>query len=87
MNIEERTVLITGANRGLGRALAFAFAQTGAARVWAGARKSEDVEKLKNDAATMRTMLGLFATAVLQITDAPAGVPAVHDVGVTTVGS
>src|SRR5437763_2686173 len=54
MNIEERTVLITGANRGLGRALAFAFAKTGAARVLAGARKSQDVEKLKNDAATMR---------------------------------
>src|SRR4051812_29905079 len=51
MNIDGRTVLITGASRGLGRTLAFAFAQAGAAKVYAAARKSEDLEKLKRDAS------------------------------------
>lgn len=38
MNIDGKTVLVTGANRGLGRAFAEAFLATGAARVYAGAR-------------------------------------------------
>lgn len=51
MNIEGRTVLITGASRGLGRTLAFAFAQAGAAQIFAGARQREDIERLRRDAA------------------------------------
>ena len=50
MNIEGRRVLITGASRGLGRTLAFAFATAGAREVFAGARKAEDIEQLKSDA-------------------------------------
>lgn len=50
MDIRNRRVLITGASRGLGRALAFAFAAGGAREVLAGARKAEDIEKLKSDA-------------------------------------
>ena len=50
MDIENRRVLITGASRGLGRALAFAFAEGGAREVFAGARKPEDIEKLKSEA-------------------------------------
>ena len=50
MDIKGRRVLVTGANRGLGRTLAFAFAAAGAREVFAGARKSEDIEKLKTDA-------------------------------------
>ena len=50
MDIEGRRVLITGASRGLGRTLAFAFAEGGAREVFAGARKAEDIEKLKSDA-------------------------------------
>ena len=38
MNIDGKTVLVTGANRGLGRAFAEAFLAAGAARVYAGAR-------------------------------------------------
>lgn len=52
MNIEGRKILVTGANRGLGRALAFAFAAAGAGTVFAGARSPADLEKLKRDAAT-----------------------------------
>jgi NAD(P)-dependent dehydrogenase (short-subunit alcohol dehydrogenase family) len=51
MDIEGRRVLITGASRGLGRTLAFAFAEAGAGHVFAGARKPEDIEKLRRDAA------------------------------------
>ena len=53
MDIANRRVLITGASRGLGRTLAFAFAEAGAREVLAGARKPEDIEKLKRDAAAM----------------------------------
>jgi short-subunit dehydrogenase len=50
MHIANRRVLVTGANRGLGRTLAFAFAEAGAREVFAGARKAEDIRKLRNDA-------------------------------------
>lgn len=50
MNIEGRTVLVTGASRGLGRALAFAFAQAGAKEVLAGTRKTKDADALKQAA-------------------------------------
>ena len=50
MEIEGRKVLITGASRGLGRTLAFAFAEGGAREVFAGARQAEDIEKLKSEA-------------------------------------
>jgi NAD(P)-dependent dehydrogenase (short-subunit alcohol dehydrogenase family) len=51
MEIAGRRVLITGASRGLGRTLAFACAHAGAREVFAGARKSEDIERLRSDAA------------------------------------
>src|SRR3989440_6896632 len=52
MDIKGRRVLITGANRGLGRALVFAFAKAGVAEVLAGARNPEDIEQMKSDAQT-----------------------------------
>ena len=51
MQITGKRVLITGASRGLGRTLAFAFAEAGAREVVAGVRKREDAERLKTDAA------------------------------------
>jgi len=53
MDIANRRVLITGASRGLGRTLAFAFAAAGAREVFAGARKREDIEMLTRDAAAI----------------------------------
>jgi NAD(P)-dependent dehydrogenase (short-subunit alcohol dehydrogenase family) len=53
MEITNRRVLITGASRGLGRTLAFAFAKAGAREVFAGARTPPDIEKLKSDAAAI----------------------------------
>ena len=53
MEIANRRVLITGASRGLGRTLAFAFAAAGAREVFAGARQPEDIEKVKSAAAAI----------------------------------
>src|SRR5256884_9530483 len=60
MDLKGRTILVTGASRGLGRTLVFAFAKAGAKEVFAGARKAEDIERLKSDAAA----IGAFITAI-----------------------
>lgn len=52
MNIEERTVLVTGASRGLGRTLTLAFLEAGARQVFAGARKESDLARLASDRIT-----------------------------------
>jgi NAD(P)-dependent dehydrogenase (short-subunit alcohol dehydrogenase family) len=52
MEIEDKLVLITGASRGLGRALVTAFVEAGASEVIAGARKPEDREALKSPRVT-----------------------------------
>jgi short-subunit dehydrogenase len=46
MEIEGKRILITGANRGLGRALAVACAEAGAGEIVAGARRTEELESL-----------------------------------------
>jgi NAD(P)-dependent dehydrogenase (short-subunit alcohol dehydrogenase family) len=43
MNIEQKTVLITGANRGIGRALIQEALRRGAKRVYAGTRGKLDI--------------------------------------------
>ena len=53
MDINGRAILVTGASRGLGRTLVFAFAKAGAKKVFAGARKPADIERLKSDAAAI----------------------------------
>jgi short-subunit dehydrogenase len=52
MQIEGKRVLITGASRGLGRALVTAFVDAGAAEVIAGTRKREDREALNLERVT-----------------------------------
>lgn len=52
MEIEGKRVLITGASRGLGRALVRAFVDAGAGEVIAGARKTEDRAALKSEGVT-----------------------------------
>src|SRR2546423_15441812 len=50
MEIEGKRILITGANRGLGRALALACIEAGAGEVVACARRPEELESLVNSA-------------------------------------
>ena len=50
MEIQGRRILITGASRGLGRALVFDCAKAGAREILAGARKPEDLADLKDEA-------------------------------------
>jgi short-subunit dehydrogenase len=52
MEIENKRVLVTGASRGLGRALVAAFVDAGAKEVLAGARKRADLEALKSERVT-----------------------------------
>jgi len=52
MQIKGKRVLITGASRGLGRALVTAFVDAGASEVIAGARKREDLDALKSERVT-----------------------------------
>ena len=52
MEIEGKRVLVTGASRGLGRALVTAFVDAGASEVLAGARKREDQEALRSERVT-----------------------------------
>jgi NAD(P)-dependent dehydrogenase (short-subunit alcohol dehydrogenase family) len=52
MQIEGKRVLVTGASRGLGRALVTAFVDAGAAEVIAGTRKLEDREALQSARVT-----------------------------------
>lgn len=52
MEIEGKRVLISGASRGLGRALVAAFVEAGAVEVLAGARKPVDLEALKAERVT-----------------------------------
>lgn len=52
MQIEGKRILVTGASRGLGRALVTAFVDAGAAQVIAGTRKREDQEALQSERVT-----------------------------------
>ena len=52
MEIEGKRVMVTGASRGLGRALVTAFVDAGASEVLAGARKREDRAALKSERVT-----------------------------------
>ena len=52
MEIEGKRVLVTGASRGLGRALVGAFVDAGASEVLACVRKREDLETLRSEHVT-----------------------------------
>lgn len=64
MEIEGKRVFITGANRGLGRALALACLRAGAAEVIAGARRPETVESIKAEAGESGARLTAVALDV-----------------------
>jgi len=53
MEIQGRRILITGASRGLGRALVFACAKAGAREILAGVRQPVDIVDLRDEAETI----------------------------------
>src|SRR5262245_47749750 len=57
MDITGKSILITGANRGLGRALALACARAGAREILAGARQPHTLEGLKADTTRLQTQI------------------------------
>jgi NAD(P)-dependent dehydrogenase (short-subunit alcohol dehydrogenase family) len=57
MEIERKRVLVTGANRGLGRALAIACLEAGASEVLAGARQPENLGENIQDVRLMPVRL------------------------------
>ena len=81
MQIEGKSVLITGASRGLGRTLAFAFADAGAREVIAGTRKDEDRHQLKADAANFDANI----TPVQLDVTSDADVQAVSQIGTVDI--
>jgi len=86
MDISGRRVLITGANRGLGRALVLAFAKAGVAEVLAGARSAEDIEQLKSDAQTARVAITPIKLDVTSDDDIEAANLGVVDILVNNAG-
>jgi NAD(P)-dependent dehydrogenase (short-subunit alcohol dehydrogenase family) len=62
MNLKDKVVLVTGANRGLGRALVEASLSAGAGRVYAGARNPEQLRELVAEAPERVVPLALDIT-------------------------
>ena len=77
MKISNATVLVTGANRGLGRALVAASLRAGAARVYAAAR---DIHKLDAVVAQDRTRIVPLALDVTSPRDIEAAAERAKDV-------
>jgi NAD(P)-dependent dehydrogenase (short-subunit alcohol dehydrogenase family) len=66
MKIKDAVVLVTGANRGLGRAIVDASLEAGARRVYAGARDPEALTEL------VRSANGRVVPLAIDITSAPS---------------
>ncbi len=62
MHIANEVVLVTGANRGLGRALVLASLQAGASKVYAGAREPEQLAALVREGGGRVVPLALDVT-------------------------
>lgn len=70
LRIEGRVALVTGANRGIGRALAEALLGRGAAKVYAAARRTDSLAGLVAQAPDRVVPLRLDVTQALQVRQA-----------------
>jgi len=84
MNIQQKSVLITGANRGIGRALVAEALRRGVGRVYAGTRNALDIDDPRI------TRIALDVTSRPQITSAAAAIAdldiLINNAGVATYG-
>ena len=67
MNLKDKVVLVTGANRGLGRALVLASLEAGARRVYAGARDPKQLQGVFDQARERVTPLSLDITSAASL--------------------
>jgi NAD(P)-dependent dehydrogenase (short-subunit alcohol dehydrogenase family) len=72
LNIEGRVALVTGANRGIGRALVEALLARGVAKVYAAARRTESLADLVDGAPNRVVPLRLDVTQPAQVRQAVA---------------
>jgi NAD(P)-dependent dehydrogenase (short-subunit alcohol dehydrogenase family) len=75
MKIDNAVVLVTGANRGLGRALAMASLKAGARRVYVGARDPNKLDTLLRQAPDRLVALPLDVTDARSLEAAAASAP------------
>lgn len=87
MEIEGKRVVVTGASRGLGRALVTAFVDAGVSEVIAGARKREDREALKSERVTPVRLDVTSDRDVEALTDAGAIDILINNAGVAGFGN
>ena len=68
--IAGRAALVTGANRGIGKAIVEALLESGASKVWAGARQLESLSELKAVHGDRLTVLKLDVTREEDVAEA-----------------
>ena len=73
MNINEQTILVTGANGGIGRALGNAFLAVGARKVYACARSEASLESLRGNKNIQIVQLDITNPADIEKTVAACG--------------
>jgi NAD(P)-dependent dehydrogenase (short-subunit alcohol dehydrogenase family) len=71
-NVQEKTALVTGANRGIGKAIVEALLEHGASKVYAGARKIKSLQGLQAVYADRIVALELDVTDQDQVNHAAA---------------
>lgn len=91
MNIRNSVVLVTGANRGIGRAFVESLLDRGASHVYAGARRLSDLDWTRSLDSSRITPIELDVTLPASIESAAAQIPGIslliNNAGVLDFGS
>ena len=74
MNINAQTILVTGANGGIGKALINAFLAAGAKKIYACARDTASLEHLRNNERILPVQLDIAKLAAIENVVAACGV-------------
>jgi NAD(P)-dependent dehydrogenase (short-subunit alcohol dehydrogenase family) len=87
MQIKNVTALVTGANRGIGRALANALLEAGAAKVYAGARNLDTLTAGDNRVVPLRLDVTDAAQVQAAVRQAPDVTLLINNAGVLDFGA